>query len=225
MKRSLCIAVVAGVLLVGCSTVSQPVTQTHRSTDRQAAPTTTTTTAPPPVGTELATVTGATWEGAPEILPVIAQSPTQVEVRLPQRPNGSTEWIDLSAVTLSSTPYVVDITLSTHTLTLLDNGAVVFSAPIGNGAPNDPTPTGNFFVAYKGTPPSADYGPWVLVTSAHSDAIADWQGDPQSSIGIHGPLGEDALIPGAISHGCIRLHLSDLAQLAVIPAGTPVNIS
>jgi hypothetical protein len=38
---------------------------------------------------------------------------------------------------------------------------------------------------------------------------------------------DDALIGttgAAISHGCIRLHDADLAQLSVVPAGTPIDI-
>ena len=48
-------------------------------------------------------------------------------------------------------------------------------------------------------------------------------------IGIHGPIDStaDAEIGtsgAAISHGCIRLHDADLAQLSIIPAGTPLAI-
>ena len=48
-------------------------------------------------------------------------------------------------------------------------------------------------------------------------------------IGIHGPITsyDDSLIGttgAAISHGCIRLHDADLAQLSIIPAGTPIDI-
>jgi len=67
------------------------------------------------------------------------------------------------------------------------------------------------------------------VTSAHSDAITDWENSGDAIIAIHGPItaGADALIGttgAAVSNGCVRLHDADLAQLSGIPAGTPVDI-
>ena len=49
------------------------------------------------------------------------------------------------------------------------------------------------------------------------------------SSAIHGPITsyDDSLIGttgAAISHGCIRLHDADLAQLSMIPAGTPITV-
>jgi lipoprotein-anchoring transpeptidase ErfK/SrfK len=68
------------------------------------------------------------------------------------------------------------------------------------------------------------------VTSAHSDTITDWEGSGDAIIAIHGPITsyDDDLIGthgAAISHGCIRLHDADLAQLSMIPAGTPIDIT
>jgi lipoprotein-anchoring transpeptidase ErfK/SrfK len=82
----------------------------------------------------------------------------------------------------------------------------------------------------KVAPPSAGYGPFVLVTSAHSDAITDWEQSGDAIIAIHGPISSSAdaeigTTGAAISNGCIRMHDADLAQLADIPAGTPVDIS
>jgi lipoprotein-anchoring transpeptidase ErfK/SrfK len=69
----------------------------------------------------------------------------------------------------------------------------------------------------------------VLVTSDHSDTITDWENSGDAIIAIHGPIDayDDSLIGNtgaAISHGCIRLHDADLAQLAMVPAGTPIDI-
>lgn len=175
--------------------------------------------------TMLATVRGATWEGAPEILPVVRSTPTDLLLRMPQRPNGTTQWFPRSDVTLTYTDYAITVNLTAHTLVLTDAGKTVTTAPVGNGAADDPTPTGDYFIAYKGRAPSVGYGPWVLVTSDHSNTIANWEGTGDANIGIHGPLGMDAQIPGAISHGCIRMHLADLAKLAVIPSGTPVKVT
>jgi lipoprotein-anchoring transpeptidase ErfK/SrfK len=157
----------------------------------------------------------ASWYERPSVLPVIATRPGWVRVRLAQRPDGSTAWLPASDVTLSSTPYRIVVDLATTRLALYDHGRLVFSAPAGVGAEDDPTPTGEFFVAFDEPPPdpNAGYGPFILVTSDHSQAISDWEGSGDAVIGIHGPLGEDGLIgtTGArISHGCIRLHLQSL---------------
>jgi len=65
-----------------------------------------------------------------------------------------------------------------------------------------------------------------MVTSAHSP-ISDWEGSGDAIIGIHGPLGMDAVIglTGArVSYGCIRLHDSTLVNLRNVPPGTPIDI-
>jgi lipoprotein-anchoring transpeptidase ErfK/SrfK len=167
------------------------------------------------------------WYGVVSALPVIADTPGWYEVRLAQRPNQSTAWIRTAGVTLTSTPYRIVVNLTTMHLTLYDQGNPVLDAPAGIGALDDPTPTGAYFVAFFTQAPSSGYGPFVVVTSAHSDAIADWEGSGDAIIAIHGPLGLDAEIGttgAAISHGCIRLHDTDLAQLRDIPAGSPIDI-
>ena len=159
----------------------------------------------------------------------MATRPGWVEVRLAQRPNGSTTWLPARDVTLSSTRYLITIDLATMRLALYSDNRQVFSAPAGVGTASDPTPTGNYFVVFTEPPPqpNSGYGPFILVTSAHSQAISDWEGSGDAVIGIHGPLGDDSLIgtTGArISHGCIRLHVSALLKLRDVPPGTPIDI-
>jgi lipoprotein-anchoring transpeptidase ErfK/SrfK len=171
----------------------------------------------------------ATWFGRPSVLPVIATRPGWVQVRLAQRPNGSTAWLPASDVTLGTTPYRIVVHSATTQLALYDGGRLVFTAPAGVGTPDDPTPTGEFFVAFDERPPQPNpgYGPFIIVTSAHSAAIADLGGSGDAVIGIHGPLGEDSEIgaTGArISRGCVRLHDQALERLVVVPPGTPVEI-
>jgi lipoprotein-anchoring transpeptidase ErfK/SrfK len=171
----------------------------------------------------------ATWYDRPSVLPVIATSPGWVQVRLAQRPNGSAAWLPDTDVTLSRTPYRIVINATTTQLALYDNGRLVFSAPAGVGTRKDPTPAGEYFVAFDEQPPqpNSGYGPFIMVTSAHSPAIADWEGSGDAVIGIHGPLGDDSEIgtSGAqISHGCIRLHDQALERLAEVPPGTPIDV-
>ncbi len=169
------------------------------------------------------------WYGYASVLPVINTLPGWVEVRLAQRPNGSTIWVHQSDVTLSNTPYAIVVDLTTMHLLVYDGGTQIFDFPAGIGAPDDPTPTGQYFMPMQYPSPGPGYGPFVLVTSDHSDTFTDWENSGDAIIGIHGPItsGDDALIGttgAAISHGCIRLHDADLAQLAIIPAGSPINI-
>jgi lipoprotein-anchoring transpeptidase ErfK/SrfK len=169
------------------------------------------------------------WYSYPSILPVLAVVPNWVEVRLAQRPNGSTAWVPESDVTLGITPFRLVINLTTEHLSVFEDGRLMHDFPVGVGAPNHPTVTGNYFVTMQVPAPSAGYGPFVLVTSAHSDTITDWSNSGDAIIAIHGPITsyDDALIGtqgAAISNGCIRLHDADLAQLAFIPPGTPIDI-
>ncbi|MGD0748481.1 MAG: L,D-transpeptidase [Acidimicrobiales bacterium] len=174
------------------------------------------------------TVPGS-WYGSPSILPVITTEPGWLYVRLAQRPNGSTIWVRQSDVTLSSTPYSIVVDLTTMHLLVYDSGTQIFDFPAGIGAPDDPTPTGHYFMPMQYPSPGPGYGPFVLVTSDHSDTITDWENSGDAVIGIHGPITsyDDSLIGttgAAISHGCIRLHDADLAQLSMIPPGTPIDI-
>jgi len=66
------------------------------------------------------------------------------------------------------------------------------------------------------------YGPVAFGTSARSAVLTDW---PDGGfVGIHG-TNEPALIPGHISHGCVRLRNQDIVALSrLMPVGTPVTI-
>jgi len=167
------------------------------------------------------------WHGQPVQVPVLATTDGDLKVRLPTRPNGSTTWISAIGVPLSYSAYRIVINLGTRHLALFQNGVEKLNAPAGVGTVADPTPTGHFFVAFFAKAPSAAWGPFVMVTSAHSVAISDWEESGDAVVAIHGPLGDDAEIgtTGAqISHGCVRLHSADLAQLRAVPDGTPVDI-
>jgi hypothetical protein len=97
------------------------------------------------------------------------------------------------------------------------------AAPVGVGRPGSPTPRGTFLVRnrlrrYR----SRRYGPVAFGTSARSPTMTDWPGD--GFIGIHGTDRPD-LIPGRVSHGCVRLRNPDILSLArLMPVGTLVDI-
>jgi hypothetical protein len=161
-------------------------------------------------------------------LPVLASQPGWLRVAMAQRPNGQSAWIRANTATLSSTADCIVIDLRLRHLELFVNGNRVLDAPAGIGTPADPTPTGRFFVALFAAAPSPGYGPFVIVTSAHSNAITDWENSGDAVVAIHGPLGAGAEIGtkgAAVSHGCVRLHDSDLARLRRVPAGSLVIVT
>ena len=69
---------------------------------------------------------------------------------------------------------------------------------------------------------SPEYGPLAFGTSARSQFETDWPAG--GFIGIHG-TDQPGLIPGHISHGCIRLRNAAILRLGkLMPVGTPVTI-
>jgi hypothetical protein len=147
-----------------------------------------------------------------------------VEVRLPVLPNGRVGWVPRSALgayELVRTHLQVNETKLRATL--YRNGRPIFRAPIGIGAANTPTPTGTFLVRSKLTRyQSPFYGPLAFGTTARSAVLTDWPAG--GFVGIHG-TNEPHLVPGRISHGCIRMRNRDILRLAkLMPIGTPLTI-
>ena len=99
----------------------------------------------------------------------------------------------------------------------------MFTAPVGVGTPEAPTPAGEFYIRDRlGGFGNPFYGPLAFGTSARSAVLTDWPGG--GFVGIHG-TNEPQLIPGHISHGCVRLRNADILALGrLMPVGTPVSI-
>ena len=147
-----------------------------------------------------------------------------VKVSLPVLPNGSVGWVRRGALggyATVTTHLVVDLRRLTATLTT--NGRRVFVARVGVGKPQWPTPRGEFYVRDRLTGfDNPAYGPIAFGTNARSPVLTDWPGG--GFVGIHG-TNEPQLIPGRISHGCIRLRNRDILRLSkLMPVGTPVTI-
>jgi hypothetical protein len=169
-----------------------------------------------------------TPEGTTNIVLVLGEAASAnrrwVHVRLPVLPNNQTAWVprpDLGGYEFVHTRLVVD--RERLTATLLYDGRVVFRAPIGVGTPQSPTPSGRFYVRDKvsgfGDP---FYGPIAYGTSARSAVLTDWPAG--GFVGIHG-TNEPELIPGRVSHGCVRMRNTDILRLSrLMPVGTPLTI-
>jgi L,D-transpeptidase catalytic domain len=147
-----------------------------------------------------------------------------VRARLSALPDGAVGWLPRGA--LGGWSFVdvhVIIDRMALTLTLYRGSRRVFRAPVGIGAPGTPTPAGRFYVRDRLTRyASPEYGPVAFGTSARSATETDWPAG--GFIGIHG-TDQPSLIPGRVSHGCIRLRNAAILALArVMPVGTPVTI-
>ena len=68
----------------------------------------------------------------------------------------------------NATPYRITVNVTTKHLQLYRDNQRILNAPAGVGTLSDPAPTGQFFVAFFEASPNPGYGPFILVTSAHS---------------------------------------------------------
>jgi len=146
-----------------------------------------------------------------------------IAVRVPALPQNVTGWVPRNALGANSfvrTRLVVDV--ERLSATLLRDGRPIFEAEIGIGAPAYATPTGEFYVRSKLRSLSPFYGPLAFGTSARSAVLTDWPAG--GFVGIHG-TSRPELLPGRVSHGCIRLRNEDIVELdRLMPVGTPVTI-
>ena len=154
-----------------------------------------------------------------------SQDRVWLQVRLPIRPNGTTGWVQESALSeLQPVDSWIKVSTKTYKITVIKKGKRVFSARVGVGQTQWPTPKGQFYIRAKlENFGDAFYGPLAYVTSATSDTLTDWPGG--GIVGIHGTSLPN-LIPGKISHGCVRLKNADIVKLAkLMPVGTPLTIT
>jgi lipoprotein-anchoring transpeptidase ErfK/SrfK len=177
----------------------------------------------------VARVATTTPEGTTNIVLVLGRQADRagrlwVRAALATLPNGRTGWVPRSALGgygTVETRLVVD--LRRLTATLLRQGRPVFHARVGVGRAQWPTPRGRFYVRNRLTRfAGPTYGPLAFGTSARSAHLSDW---PDGGfIGIHG-TDQPQLIPGRVSHGCIRMRNADIVALGkLMPIGTPLVI-
>jgi hypothetical protein len=149
---------------------------------------------------------------------------TWVRVRLAKLPNNSTGWVkrgSLSGFRQVTTRLLVD--RRALRATLYKDGLPVFKTIVGVGRNYWPTPHGEFYVREKLTGfKNPMYGPIAFGLNARSAVLTDWPGG--GFIGIHG-TNEPGILPGRVSHGCIRMRNPSILRLArMMPLGTPVTV-
>ena len=145
-----------------------------------------------------------------------------VRIRVPQRPNGTTGWVRRSSLgPLHVVRTQLLVNRRTLRATLYRSGRRVWSSRIGVGKPSTPTPAGRFWIRSKLRGMGGIYGPYAFGTAAYS-VLSEWPGG--GVVGIHG-TNQPGLLPGRVSHGCIRVPNAAIRRLArKMPIGTPVRI-
>jgi lipoprotein-anchoring transpeptidase ErfK/SrfK len=169
-------------------------------------------------------ISNTTPEGTNNLVLALESKGPWVRVRLAVLPNGTTAWVPRKALG----PYHgvwthLVVNRARMTATLRRRGKVIFRAPVGVGRSYLPTPRGEFYVRMKLTGFSDPmYGPIAFGTSGRAPHLTGWPGG--GYIGIHG-TDRPELLPGAVSHGCIRLKNGDIVRLSrLMPVGTPVTV-
>ena len=171
-----------------------------------------------------------TEDGFPEVYEALRQQTGAsgalwIQIRVPMRPNGRTGWVPAPALGKLHTVHT-ELVVQRGRLraTLYRSGRAVFRARVGVGMRGLSTPAGHFYVRERLRIPGGGgaYGPLAFGTSAYSPTLTDWPGG--GVVGIHG-TNEPALVPGRVSHGCVRLRNRDILRLGrLMPVGTPVRI-
>lgn len=148
-----------------------------------------------------------------------------LRVQIPVRPNGTTAWVRRSDVSLRNVPNHLLVERGARRLTVFHGAQSLGQFPVAVGAPDGPTPTGDFFVdgVVRLARTTGAYGVGQLSVAAFSDVYQTFGGG-NGAIAIHG-TNRPELIGGTVSHGCIRMLNPDWLKVAnLAPTGTPVRI-
>ena len=185
----------------------------YAAPDNQSAPTT--------------TLSPQTEYLVPRTVLAFGQQGDWLHVFLPTRPNASTAWVKATDVTVSAPlERTVKVSLAEHKVWVLRNGTVELTADAAIGTPDNPTPTGTFYITDPvdlRSDPNTAYGVYALGLSGHSDTLSEFNGG-DAQIAIHG-TNEPGAIGKNVSHGCVRVQNDVILKLAALPLGTPVFIS
>jgi L,D-transpeptidase catalytic domain/Bacterial SH3 domain len=180
-------------------------------------------------GRIVTTLPTGTTDGTQNVVLVLSRvdiSPHQswYRVRLPILPNNKTGYVQsryLSSLFIVHTHLYVN--RGSLTATLKRNGKTIFKTIVGIGKSYSPTPPGEYYIRDKLTNfNNPFYGPVAFGTSARSPTLTDWPGG--GYVGVHG-TNLPQILPGRVSHGCIRMRNAAILALArLMPVGTPLTI-
>jgi L,D-transpeptidase catalytic domain len=185
--------------------------------------------APRRSGRKIALLRTRTWHGSDEVVLVLGEARVRGRSWSFIRFAGLGDrrgWVLTSALSefrLRAKRLVLD--RARLRLTLLRGSRVLFSTPVGIGAPGSPTPPGRYYIRERLGPfanTNSIYGALAFGTSDFSPYRTDWPGGGQ--VGIHG-TNQPELIPGRISNGCVRLQNANVLRLGkLLRVGTPLLV-
>jgi lipoprotein-anchoring transpeptidase ErfK/SrfK len=184
------------------------------------------TTAPVKTYPRLWLLNGAPTQPIPQTFLVDERRPDGwIKVFLPDRPNGSTGWIQSSELILTPNPYRLRVALRDRQIAVFNGDQAIYTGPVAIGAPATPTPTGRYYVRVllRSPDPSSVYGPFAYGLSGHSEVLQEFDGG-DAELGVHGN-NDDSVLGKDVTHGCVRMDNAEITQLSgQLPLGTPVDI-
>ena len=162
--------------------------------------------------------------GQRQVLLVLADQGDRLHVLLPERPNGSTAWIDAGTVDLTQHGYQIQVAIGAHQLMLQRGDEVLIDTPIAVGTEDTPTVGGDFYTWVLIDPTNAGYGSYAYGLSGFS-TLDDFAGG-DGRMAIHGTTDEAGIV-GDGSHGCVRVPDAVAVRMVEelrLPLGIPVTI-
>lgn len=118
----------------------------------------------------------------------------------------------------------VIVSIPHRKLALIEDGQVKKVYPVAVGAQHSPTPAGKFEVKTRLVEPTYYHPGKVIPAGANNPLGTRWIGLSTKGYGIHGTNVESS-VGKAASHGCIRMHRTDLEELfAAVEVGDQVEI-
>jgi len=119
---------------------------------------------------------------------------------------------DNAASAPAATERRIVVSIPDRVLAVVENGRVVLKFHVSVGAPESPSPAGEYRVINRVTNP-VYYHPGEVIPAGPDNPVGPrWIGLNLKGYGIHG-TNEPRLIGRDVSHGCIRLRNRDVKKL------------
>ncbi len=165
-----------------------------------------------------------TIERQPLAMLVVDRQDDWLQVRYPERPNGSLGWVRAAEVTLTPLTNRIVISIANRSLRVLDPAQqVLYETNVAVGKPATPTPLGRFYVDIWLPNPGNPYGRFMLSIGGFSEVLRSFGGG-RGQIAMHG-WSDPSVMGKNVSNGCVRMRNEDIVRVSQLaPLGTPVEI-
>ena len=171
------------------------------------------------------TVTSPRPSGVASVFVVLQRKGEMAEVLLPVRPAGSSGWVKLSDVKLTSHRWRMVVELAAYRLTVFQGPDVVRVETIGVGTGGTPTPGGRWFTTELLRPlkPDGPYGTYAFGLSGFT-GTPDGPSAAYGQLGLHG-TNDPSTLGRNVSLGCLRMSNEAISALATqLPLGVPLDV-